>query len=415
MRGKLKKLFATVLAVLLALSFSGCSELTGLDAQALMSPPKTTADREAIYALMGGGVGDVTLVYPKYGDYRSAIISRDLDGCGTSEVVSFCANGDAGGTRLEFFKKNTDGVWSSMARFTSAATQVDKVFFGDLTGDGMDEIIVGWGDPLTATASVSVYYVDGDTIREFSMTTVSYSEMLLTDFDSDNIKELFVLQAAQTSGEEIMALGGLYRFDGDQPYVSKTVPLDAAVTRYTSVSFSQVNSWRRAAVLDGVKADGRMLTQVNKDGILEIPTAELTINGSETTADSTGYVITWNTYSLQDNTLTPVCTSILNTAENYNLFLPGSEDNYGCQNDTVTRTATFFTYTQIGFNGNYLGREDKFSIRVYTEEDWAEKEQDDEDILLSSSAGRVYVLRILDDSMAESDEKTLQSGFEVLE
>ena len=163
------------------------------------------------------------------------------------------------------------------------------------------------------------------------MTTVSYSEMLLTDFDSDNIKELFVLQAAQTSGEEIMALGGLYRFDGDQPYVSKTVPLDAAVTRYTSVSFSQVNSWRRAAVLDGVKADGHMLTQVigydeasdrlisplsneenatdrptaaaavsrdvNKDGILEIPTAELTINGSETTADSTGYVITWNTYS----------------------------------------------------------------------------------------------------------------------
>ena len=76
---------------------------------------------------------------------------------------------------------------------------------------------VGWGDPLTATASVSVYYVDGDTIREFSITTVSYSEMLLTDFDSDNIKELFVLQAAQTSGEEIMALGGLYRFDGDQP------------------------------------------------------------------------------------------------------------------------------------------------------------------------------------------------------
>ena len=90
---------------------------------------------------------------------------------------------------------------------------------------------------------------------------------------------------------------------------------------------------------------------MNKDGILEIPTAELTINGSETTADSTGYVITWNTYSLQDNTLTPVCTSILNTAENYNLFLPSSEDNYGCQNDTVTRTATFFTYTQIGFNG----------------------------------------------------------------
>lgn len=70
----------------------------------------------------------------------------------------------------------------------------------------------------------------------------------------------------------------------------------------------------------------------------------------------------------------------------------------------MTRTATFFTYTQIGFNGNYLGREDKFSIRVYTEEDWAKKNRMTK-YLLSSSAGRVYVLRILDDSLAESDEK----------
>ena len=297
-----------------------------------------------------------------------------------------------------------------------------------ITADGQILNIDGRGNRLAA-----MVYGIGKTVY-----IVAGTNKICPDFDS-----------ALSRARNTAAVQNMQRFDGDQPYVSKTVPLDAAVTRYTSVSFSQVNSWRRAAVLDGVKADGRMLTQVigydeasdrlisplsneenatdrptaaaavsrdvNKDGILEIPTAELTINGSETTADSTGYVITWNTYSLQDNTLTPVCTSILNTAENYNLFLPSSEDNYGCQNDTVTRTATFFTYTQIGFNGNYLGREDKFSIRVYTEEDWAKKEQDDEDILLSSSAGRVYVLRILDDSMAESDEKTLQSGFEVLE
>ena len=100
--------------------------------------------------------------------------------------------------------------------------------------------------------------------------------------------------------------------------------------------FGAIFTNRFALIMDGVKADGHMLTQVigydeasdrlisplsneenatdrptaaaavsrdvNKDGILEIPTAELTINGSETTADSTGYVITWNTYSLQDNT-----------------------------------------------------------------------------------------------------------------
>ena len=49
-----------------------------------MSPPKTTADRQAIYSLLCGEENDVTLVYPKNGDYRSAIISRDLDGDGVS-------------------------------------------------------------------------------------------------------------------------------------------------------------------------------------------------------------------------------------------------------------------------------------------------------------------------------------------
>ena len=64
-----------------------CGEITGLDAQALMSPPRTTADRQAIYTLMCGEESDVTLIYPKNGDYRSAIISRDLNGDGVAEVA----------------------------------------------------------------------------------------------------------------------------------------------------------------------------------------------------------------------------------------------------------------------------------------------------------------------------------------
>lgn len=75
MRSALKKIAAFCLAAVLALSMTGCG-FTGLDAQALMSPPKTTADRQAIYALMRGSDDDVKLVYPKNGNQQSGYQER---------------------------------------------------------------------------------------------------------------------------------------------------------------------------------------------------------------------------------------------------------------------------------------------------------------------------------------------------
>ena len=441
MRRMLKRIAALLAGLTLLSALAACGEITGLDAPALMSPPKTTADRQASYSLLCGEENDVTLVYPKNGDYRSAIISRDLDGDGVSEVVGFCAAGDTGGIRLQFMAEDEAGAWRSLAQFTSTSTLVDRVFFGDLTGDGTEEIVVGWGDPQTATASISVYSLKDGAVRELSMNAVAYSEMLLTDFDGDGVQELFVMDLTRAGkGEEAGAspLGSLYRFDGEQPYVALTVPLDSAVTRYSGALFTKLNSWRSGVVLDGVKADGRMVTQVigydevaerltaplsesgdanptdrdtaaavsardiNGDGVTEIPTASLVMEPAEgSAADSTAYTITWNTYSLSDNTLTPVCSSIVNTAENYIVVLPESEAQIACANDSVTRTSTFFRYERMA--GAPAGREDLFAVTVYSEEEWEAREEageTKEEIYLTAMGGRVYALAVLDPSLS---------------
>ena len=437
----LKRIAALLAGLTLLSALAACGEITGLDAPALMSPPKTTADRQAIYSLLCGEENDVTLVYPKNGDYRSAIISRDLDGDGVSEVVGFCAAGDTGGIRLQFMAEDEAGAWRSLAQFTSTSTLVDRVFFGDLTGDGTEEIVVGWGDPQTATASISVYSLKDGAVRELSMNAVAYSEMLLTDFDGDGVQELFVMDLTRAGkGEEAGAspLGSLYRFDGEQPYVALTVPLDSAVTRYSGALFTKLNSWRSGVVLDGVKADGRMVTQVigydevaerltaplsesgdanptdrdtaaavsardiNGDGVTEIPTASLVMEPAEgSAADSTAYTITWNTYSLSDNTLTPVCSSIVNTAENYIVVLPESEAQIACANDSVPRTSTFFRDERMA--GAPAGREDLFAVTVYSEEEWEAREEageTKEEIYLTAMGGRVYALVVLDPSLS---------------
>ena len=458
MRQKIRKIAAVLLAAVIMLCTSGCAEMVGLEAQSLMAPPKTTADRQAIYALMSGGEQDVKLVYPRNGEYRSAVISRDLNHDESKEVVSFCMNSEAGGIRLQFFAQDEKGTWYSLAEFISAANQVDRVFFGDLTGDGQEEVVIGWGDPLTATASISVYRLNETAVLELPMSVQAYSEMLLTDFDDDTVRELFVLEVAgqpEEDGTVVAPLGRLFRFDGEQAYVAQTVPLDAAVTRYTAVSFVPVNAWSSAVVADGVKADGRMMTQVigyneaaellvsplsnmsaeepnltdraaavavasrdiNGDGRIEIPTAELMQQQEGSVPDSTGYCVTWNTYSLEDNRFTPLGQSIVNTAENYFIMLPAGEDRVACVNDPVTRTATFFRYTKKDFNGLLVGREDLFRITVYTDEGWEEHHGGkNDDYLLASVAGRAYALTVLDGELNQNAnfQKEIEEGFKIL-
>ena len=84
------KLKAAIAAVLTACLLSGCN-ITGLDAQTLMRPPKATGDREAIHTALEESVqGNLILKYPTRGEYRSAITMYDLTGDGVEEAIAFC-------------------------------------------------------------------------------------------------------------------------------------------------------------------------------------------------------------------------------------------------------------------------------------------------------------------------------------
>ena len=73
-----RKLFITIASALLAVALTGCSPL-GLDAQTLMKPPKATGERQEIYSVLEEKANhQLTLRYPKAGEYRSAIVMKDV-------------------------------------------------------------------------------------------------------------------------------------------------------------------------------------------------------------------------------------------------------------------------------------------------------------------------------------------------
>ena len=78
-----RRLLRAGLGLLLCLCLSGCS-FSMLDAQNLMAPPKANADQQSIHQLLQGDRTEMTLVYPKNGEYRSAIITKDFIGDGSN-------------------------------------------------------------------------------------------------------------------------------------------------------------------------------------------------------------------------------------------------------------------------------------------------------------------------------------------
>ena len=142
MKNPWKRLAVLTVGAALCLCQTGCA-FPGLDAQNLMSPPRANLEQQGIYELLQGDSQELTFVYPRRGEHRSAIIMTDWNGDGVSDALGFTAL-ESGGVEVHFLEKAEDR-WRMAATFPNTATQVDLVCFGDLNGDGLEDVLKGWG------------------------------------------------------------------------------------------------------------------------------------------------------------------------------------------------------------------------------------------------------------------------------
>ena len=248
-----KRLAALALGALLCLCQAGCS-FTGLDAQNLMSPPRANLEQQGIYELLQGDSQELTFVYPKRGENRSAIIMKDWTGDGVSDAVGFVST-EGGGVRVSFLEKYQER-WRTAASFVNAATQVDLVTFGDVNGDGAQDVLIGWGSAAGTTgrtAAVSAYlYRDGD-VTETLLGT--YGEMAVTDFDGDGVSEVFTVDkyvAAEEEGAEALpAQAHIYAWQDGALQELHTASADNSITSYTAIHFGKLGRDLSAVVVDG--------------------------------------------------------------------------------------------------------------------------------------------------------------------
>lgn len=401
-----KRMIAAALALIVLCS--GCSSVS-LDPQTLMRPPRATGNKEQIHKVLETKTGgQLKLSYPRRGDYRSAILMWDLTGDGQEDAVALYQNTDqTGGLTISFVRGGKE--WTDVGSFQNPSTQVDKVCFGDVNRDGVDDVVVGWGSALNQASSISIFsYKDG------KMTELSYNqpytEMEVRDFDGDTYDEIFT---ASVSTAEQAAIARLLRVTDNMIETVGSAHLDTGVTKYAAVTAGMINSNQYGIVLDGAKSGGTYVTEVlfwdskkkllespfydagtqtanytqrstsvtsrdiNGDTLIEIPVVNPLPGYSQPLPDDACAVTNWYRYDSAGNTMQRVMSMVMNQKSGYWFLIPDMwRGKITVKVDRDTRSLTFYEWVPAsgsaasGSNSAGAVGTALLKLQEFTESEW---------------------------------------------
>lgn len=398
---------ALVLACLTLLS--GCS-VVGLDSKSLMSPPKEEGERGEIHSLLiDTAGGDITFRYPRKGEYRSAIITKDFTGDRQNDAIAlYEAPDDSGGTTISFLISQ-NGSWKVLRSFTNTAVQVDRVCFADLDDDGSLEVVVGWGSSTTNSSSACVYdYAQGGVI-EIPMEQ-SYGEMAVTNLVDNAQDELCIVTLASDTSE---ALVQIIRLSEGALRIVEAATLDPSVLQYSQMSVGLIAAETTGILLDGIRADNSMITQIiywnskketletpysgnsnqpqsqtlnitsrnaaaaypsrdiDGDSIIEFPVVNTLPGNSDTSKDPAAYLVNWNQFDIETKTPIRTMSTVINSNDGFWFLFPDSwRDRITCRSDTTTHCTTFYEWLPEEGNGTGAVGTAVLKIQVFNTEEW---------------------------------------------
>ncbi len=346
----MKRLILLLLAVTFTLSLCSCKGL-GVNIAESLSPPKPMGELYDIQQALEAYVGEnVRLVYPSAGRYRSAIVTRDLDGDERFEVFSFYSTETDDKTTVMHINyiKWTDSGWESVSDIEVNCSGVESVEFATMDYSGVPKIIVNWTRYSAVNKLVSVYDINKGDLRE--VTGAEYSVSAVTDFNNDGVSEIVAVYLDaenNTSTAQLLSLN-------EEGFEQKGVcTLDGTVESYFEPIFSKLTDGTPALFIDAAKPMG-MITEIvylrngefvnafasdehgenhktlrassvrsadfNGDGSVDIPLAEKLPSEIGATQSDTVYMTVWS--SFDGHVFETISHTVINYTDGYYIEVP---------------------------------------------------------------------------------------------
>lgn len=340
---------ALILSAVILLS--GCS--LGINDPSLLNPPKTTGREAQLESLISQTAnGNYKLKYPQSGEYRSAIITEDLNGDKKDEAIAFY--------HLENDEKNTYALvmydtgknWKISDSFKVGHTDVDCVQFADYDYDGVEEIFTGFLITNSPYNELNIFdYSPEKHKTDRSDFSLNYSIFTTGDYDQDGGSEILSFNLSSNENE---ASAVLTDYDKNKLYTLSSCPMDRNVTKFDNTESGLINKDTMGVAVDGIlekgynsqviyynsqkrrlfnypmstsknqnitsRAEKIHCTDIDHDGFIEIPV----ITGKKTDSNSKSIapLISWSGLNTKTNKLTTKVKCISDFEFGYYFKLP---------------------------------------------------------------------------------------------
>ncbi len=391
-----------LIPVTASLVLSGCT--MSLSSNTLIHPPKTVGNQAQIEQLIEKTAGgNYTLKYPKSGEYRSAIITIDLNNDQSDEAIAFYRTDDS--THMLVMYDSGDS-WTVSYDYETSYSDVDCIDFTDYDFDGYLEFFTGFVTDTPDIKQLTVFDFDATT-KETTHIDFSYpySKFTTGNYDNDGANEAMLL-TLKTS--ETDARATLVDYDGSKLYALASCAIDSTVTKYENVMSDFVDDSKVGVIIDGLLTSGynsqviiydtnsqtlinsnassvkteRAQTiysqDIDNDTFVEVPAVSLCSIPKNKSESDVASMITWYRFNTGNYELEYDKSSIVNFEYKYSFYLPSnfidttttivSENNatmsiYALNKSKLGKLLVTFKafdtdnleegYTSLGSNGQY--------------------------------------------------------------
>lgn len=434
----LKKFICLVLTAILMFLLSGCSLFDG-SVDDMLIPPKLEGDMRPVQEALEDATGqDITLRYPETGEYRSAIILKDLNNDAEKEAIAlYSVTADSTVTMHINVIASSDKEWQSKGDMSLVGNGIEKVSFADLDGDGSLEIIVGWLVFGTVDKKIGVYSYNGETLVQCALE--QYTNFLCVDMTGDGVKDLTLVHL--NSAEKNACAKVFSLTTGGIAEVGKVV-LDGGVTSYLTPVISSLRDGTPAIYVDAVKGSG-MLTEIlwfsggtlktvydssapeanltyrensvtsrdyNGDSVIDIPLSEILVSTASLADTDKVYFTNWSDFD--GHSFRTLSSSFVNISDGYSLTVPAQwKDKIYLLRRTEQRMRVIYSYDPSKkTSGKELFRIAVVADTHYKSEDYLDKGYFE----LAKEKGLVYLAKVTEHNSFEINEKTVLSMFELI-
>lgn len=327
---KKKRILTALSAVLIMAGMSACS-FTLTDSADVIKPPKAAGNQGEIQSCideMAGG--SCTLKYPRSGEYRSAIIMKDLTGDGMEESIAFFTGADKSTGISVAIMDQSSGAWQTASSFSSTAAEIDRVVFCDINGDGNEELVVGWNSYGVMPSRLTAYVNTDGAYTEMSVEQ-KYSDLAIGNFTGNKFDSIMLFTpecADRNAAASLVTMND----QKDALKIASTVDMSSDVVEIDTITTGYLNKDTFGAVVEGTAADGLCVTQliyssgsalknplcdsaelkreaklkscdINHDGIIEIPTYKKMSYADDEDKSTVSDCIYWNVLDSGGNKL----------------------------------------------------------------------------------------------------------------